>query len=296
MTSNEKYEFVELNSSEFEVEKMCRLFEISRSGYYDWLKRDNSQKYLENQKLLIKIIKIHEDSKKRYGSPRITAELKKAGELVNHKRVEKLMRMNGIRAKMKRRFKRTTDSKHSNPIAENILNRDFKAEKPNQKWVSDITYIPVLTGWLYLCTVIDLYSRKVVVWSMDTSMETSLVSNALKSAINSRNPDDGLIFHSDRGSQYASNEFRNLLKEHGFIQSMSRKGNCWDNAVAESFFHTLKTEELFFYRFNNVQEAKSTIFQYIEVDYNRKRCHSYLNYLSPYEFENLNKCDLIKHV
>ena len=273
---------------------MCKSLDISRSGYYAWLKDPVSMSEKSNTELLKKIEKIHIESKRRYGSPRVSAELRNQGEKVNHKRVEKLMRANNIRAKMKRKFKVTTDSKHSNPIADNVLNRNFESCKPDEKWVSDITYIHTLQGWLYLCTVIDLYSRKVVGWSMDTNMETQLIKRAFNMAVNSRKPKEGLIFHSDRGSQYSSNEFRNLLSEHKVTQSMSRKGNCWDNAVAESFFHTIKTEELYFHKFKTVDEAKSIVFQYIEVDYNRKRIHSYLNYLSPNNFENTNYYALIK--
>ena len=276
------------------MEEMCKSLDISRSGYYAWLKDPVSMSEKSNTELLKKIEKIHIESKRRYGSPRVSAELRNQGEKVNHKRVEKLMRANNIRAKMKRKFKVTTDSKHSNPIADNVLNRNFESCKPDEKWVSDITYIHTLQGWLYLCTVIDLYSRKVVGWSMDTNMETQLIKRAFNMAVNSRKPKEGLIFHSDRGSQYSSNEFRNLLSEHKVTQSMSRKGNCWDNAVAESFFHTIKTEELYFHKFKTVDEAKSIVFQYIEVDYNRKRIHSYLNYLSPNNFENTNYYALIK--
>jgi len=233
VTSKNKYEFIQENSSIFEVEKMCKMFDISKSGYYVWLKKPLSENKKSNNELLEKIKNIHFDSKARYGSPRVFAELRNQGEVVNHKRVEKLMRENNLRAKMKRKFKITTDSKNNEPIAENILDRNFKANNPNEKWVSDITYINTLQGWLYLCTVIDLYSRKVVGWSMDDNMKTSLISNALDMAIKARNPVKGLIFHSDRGSQYASEFFRNLLDKHGFVQSMSRKGNCWDNAVAD---------------------------------------------------------------
>ena len=208
------------------------MLDVSRSRYYSWLRNPFSDNGLSNAELLKKIEKIYTDSRNTYGIPRITASLRVSGNLVNHKR----MRENNLKAKMKMRFKVTTDSNHNNPISENILNREFKASKPDQKWVSDITYISTLQGWLYLCIVIDLYSRKVVGWSMDDNMKTELVSNALTMAIRNRKPDSGVIFHSDRGSQYASTEFRSLLEKHGFVQSMSRKGNCWDNAVAESFF------------------------------------------------------------
>lgn len=269
---------------------MCKAFEISRGNYYHWLRNPISEREKENNKLTENIRKIHESSKRTYGSPKITAELIKLGINAGTNRVARLMRENGIRSKIKRKFRNTTDSNHKLPVAENILNRDFHADKPNQKWVSDITYVWTRSGWLYLCTIIDLYSRKVVGWSMDDNMESSLVINAFNMAEVNRNPKPGLIFHSDRGSQYASKEFRKILKKKEFIQSMSRKGNCWDNSVAESFFHSLKTEELYFNNFYSKNQAKSCIFEYIELNYNRKRSHSYLGYLSPHQFEIKNKC------
>lgn len=269
---------------------MCMVLDISRGRYYQWVKEPVSEREKANQDLVEKIRKIHEKSKQTYGSPRIIAELIKQGINCGHNRVVRLMRENGIKAKMKRRFKKTTDSNHKLPIAENVLNRDFSADSKDKKWVSDITYVWTMAGWLYLCTVIDLYSRKVVGWAMDDNMETSLVLSALDMACLNRNPEPGLIFHSDRGSQYASNEFREVMINKGFIQSMSRRGNCWDNAVAESFFHSIKTEELYFNKFYNKNEAKSCIFEYIELKYNRMRSHSYLGYLSPHQFELSNKC------
>jgi len=281
-------------SPEFGVERMCKTLEVSRGNYYQWLKEPFSEREKANQKLTEEIRKVHESSKRTYGSPRIMAELIKLGINVGHNRVARLMRENEIKAKMKRKYRNTTDSNHQLPIAENILNRDFNAQKPNQKWVSDITYVWTLSGWLYLCTVIDLYSRKVVGWAMDDNMETGLVIKALEMACVNRKSEPGLIFHSDRGSQYASKEFRDYLKKRGFIQSMSRKGNCWGlhaiNAVSESFFHSLKTEELYFNKFYDKYQAKSCIFAYIELNYNRKRSHSHLGYLSPHQFELKNKC------
>ena len=264
---------------------MCKILNVSKGNYYHWLKEPVSEREKANQKLVKQIEKIHTESKQTYGSPRIVAELNKQGINAGHNRVSGLMRKNGIKAKMKRRFKKTTDSNHKLPVAENILNRDFSASGPNQKWVSDLTYVWTMAGWLYLCTVIDLYSRKVVGWSMDDNMETNLVVKALEMACVNREPSPGLIFHSDRGSQYASEQFRKILKNKKIIQSMSRKGNCWDNSVAESFFHSLKTEELYFNKFYNKNQAKSCIFEYIELNYNRKRSHSYLGYLSPHQFE-----------
>ena len=290
VASDKKYEFIKSYGPEYGVERMCTVLDVSRGRYYQWVKEPVGEREKANQDLVEKIRKIHEKSKQTYGSPRIIAELIKQGINCGHNRVVRLMRENGIKAKMKRRFKNTTDSNHKYPIADNILNRDFTAAARDKKWVSDITYVWTMAGWLYLCTVIDLYSRKVVGWSMDDNMETSLVLNALDMACLNRNPEPGLIFHSDRGSQYASNEFRKEMKNKGFIQSMSRRGNCWDNAVAESFFHSIKTEELYFNKFYNKNEAKSCIFEYIELKYNRMRSHSYLGYLSPHQFELSNKC------
>jgi putative transposase len=200
-----------------------------------------------------------------------------------------LMAAAGLYCKTKRRFKATTDSKHNNPISPNLLSRQFTVLNPDKYWVGDITYVPTKEGWLYLATVIDLYSRQIVGWSMADHMKAKLVNDALTMALFQRKPKRGLIWHSDRGSQYASTSHREILKDHGIIQSMSRKGDCFDNAVAESFFHTLKTELTNHYQFNNQQEAKNVIFEYIEVFYNRIRIHSANNYLAPVEFEEVNR-------
>jgi transposase InsO family protein len=207
------------------------------------------------------------------------------GELISRHRVIRLMKSNGLHCKTRRKFKITTDSNHKLPVAPNLLNRDFKALMPDQKYVGDITYIPTQEGWLYLATVIDLYSRRIIGWSMDKHMRVSLVNDALLMALWSRKPKPGLIWHTDRGSQYASESHRKILSAHKIKQSMSRKGNCWDNAVAESFFHTLKTELTHHYQFKTREEAKAVIFEYIEVFYNRKRLHSTNDYMSPVNYE-----------
>ncbi len=280
-----KYRFIEKHRSSFRVEKMCQALKISRSGYYSWRDRPMSSRDLSNEKLDKEIKHIHDKSMGTYGSPRITASLKKQGIVCSENRVAARMRRNTIRAKTKKRFKVTTHSKHKHPVAPNLLNQDFKAYKPNQVWVSDITYLWTREGWLYLCVIVDLFSRKVVGWSMSNNLGCNLALNAFQQALWRNKPGRGLIFHSDRGVQYACNEFSGVLKKYYFIQSMSRKGNCYDNAVAESFFHSLKTELVYFENYQTREEAKNSIFEYIEIYYNRYRLHSTLNYYSPDEFE-----------
>lgn len=220
-----------------------------------------------------------------YGSPRVTEDLRANGTTCGKNRVAHLMKIHGIIGKAKKKFKATTNSKHNLPVAENLLNQNFEAEKPNTAWVSDITYVPTLEGWLYLVVILDLFSRQVVGWSMSDRLTSGFVVKALYQAIGRRRPASGCIFHSDRGIQYASTEFRGALKSFDFIQSMSRKDNCYDNAVAESFFHTLKTEYVYDYRYESRADARQSIFEYIEIFYNRQRRHSSLGYLSPVSFE-----------
>ena len=233
-----------------------------------------------------RIVMIHAESRKTYGSPRIQHALQGYGVRTSRKRVARLMRERGISAKTPRHFRKTTDSNHPYPVAENVLHREFEAKAPNEKWASDITYIWTMTGWLYFAVVIDLFSRKVVGWALGDSMETELVLSALHMAVESRQPGPSLVHHSDRGSQYAAKDYRKALEAFGAIASMSRKGNCWDNAVPESFFGTLKTELVHRYSWTTMREAKSAIFEYIEVFYNRKRKHSTLGYQSPEQYEN----------
>ena len=266
---------------------MCNVLCVGRSSYYDWLKQQPSPRALENQKLSILIKEIFIESRCSYGTRRIRSLLIRQGLTISRRRVGKLMKIQGLRCRTKRKFRLTTDSKHQLPVAENLLNRDFTAEKPDQKYVGDITYIWTDEGWLYLATVIDLFSRRIVGWSMDKHMRSKLVNDALLMALWKRKPARGLLWHTDRGSQYASDSHRELLQDHGILQSMSRKGNCWDNSVAESFFHTLKTELTHHVRFKTREEAKKSIFEYIEVFYNRKRTHSSNDYMSPAEYEKL---------
>lgn len=275
---------------EFPIEKMCKVLGVSRSGYYEHQRSEEAPRHKENRSLLMTIQKIHEESKARYGSPRITAELHNKGYNVSRPRVARLMRTSGIRAVYARKFIATTDSKHNFATVDNVLNRSFEASRPAEKWVSDITYIRTGSGWLYLTVVLDLYDRKVVGWSMSSNMTAADTSIAAwRMAVKNRTPGDGLIFHSDRGIQYACNEFSSLLNNRKIIRSMSRKGNCWDNAVAESFFKTLKVELVYQCRFNNHQAAETQIFAWIEGWYNRNRRHSTLGNITIQEFNETNR-------
>lgn len=268
---------------------MCQILKISRSGYYAWVKRPESLRKKRNSELLEKIKNIYKISRETYGSPRVTHALKNEGIQCGKNHIAKLMKENNIVAKTRKKFKATTNSKHKYPVADNILKQDFTAPKPNQIWVADITYIPTDEGWLYLAAIVDLYNKKVVGWAMDSTMTKQLCIDALKQAIGRQRPSKGLIHHSDRGVQYASKEYQKVLKSNGFKASMSRKGNCYDNACMESFFGTLKTELIYFTRFKTRAEARLAIFEYIEVFYNRIRLHSKLGYKSPEEFEKQNR-------
>jgi transposase InsO family protein len=264
---------------------MCQVIGASRSGYYRWKKLPDGKRQKENEKILMAIKESHKNSRRAYGSPRITDELQSKGIKCSKNRVARIMKVHGIVAKAAKKFKATTNSSHNLPVAENLLNQNFTAEKPNTVWLSDITYIPTLEGWLYLVVILDLFSRQVVGWAMSDRLTSGFVVKALHQAIGRRHPGSGCIFHSDRGIQYASTDCRDVLMAYGFIQSMSRKGNCYDNAVAESFFHTLKTEHVYDYRYETRAEARQSIFEYIEMFYNRKRRHSALGYRSPISFE-----------
>jgi len=276
--------------NQFPIEKMCKVFEVSRSGYYAWIKRKPSNRLKENEQLISEINRIFIESRSTYGSPRMAEELKRRGYNVSRPRVARLMRKENIRSIVKKKYVVTTDSKHRYKASPNLLNRRFKTIAPNEVWVSDITYIKTKQGWLYLTVVIDLYDRKIIGWALSLSMSTrSTTAPALKMAMKNRAVNSSLIFHSDRGVQYACEEFRMVLKINSITQSMSRKGNCWDNAVAESFFKTIKSECTNHYNFNTRQEASRYIFDYIEIWYNRKRRHSYLGYKTPLEFETMYK-------
>ena len=262
---------------------------VSRSSYYEWLDNPGSEKANQDKELIEMIKPIFDKGRKTYGSRRIKKSLAQNNVIVSRRRIVRLMAEANLICKTKRKFKATTDSKHNKPIAPNLLARKFTVSQPNRYYVGDITYIPTDEGWLYLATVIDLYSRKIVGWSMSSNMKAELVNDALLMALWKRKPTKGLVWHTDRGSQYASDSHLKIIKQHQIIQSMSRKGNCWDNAVAESFFHTLKTELTHQQKFKTREEAKYVIFEYIEVFYNRIRMHSANGYLSPTEYEELEK-------
>ena len=264
---------------------MCRVFEVSPSGYYAWLKRSESRRMREDRRLLVEIKAIHQQSRGTYGSPRVHAELKARRMCHGRNRVARLMRDNGIRVRQKKKFKATTDSKHSHPVAPNLLERNFRADMPDQKWLADITYIPTREGWLYLAAVLDLYSKLIVGWSVSSRANKDLVLKALKMAVGRRRPSPGLIHHSDRGRQYASKKYQEALDAHGMECSMSRKGDCWDNAPVESWFHTLKTELIHHRDYQTRRQAERDIFEYIEIFYNRSRRHSGLGYMTPAQYE-----------
>jgi len=263
----------------------CDALEVSESGYYAWADRTPSPAEQRRDRLVAAIEQVHAEVKGRYGSPRMTAELNARGHDCTENTVARLMKTHGIRAKAVRRFVRTTDSRHSLPVAENLLGRDFAPPGPNVAWSADITYIPTADGWLYLAVVEDLFSRRVVGWSMDETMTSRLAVDALDMAVRRRVPGEGLLAHSDRGSQYASDHYQRLLGKHGITCSMSGVAQCWDNAPVESFFASLKRELVHHERYTTREEAKASIFEYIEAFYNRARLHSSLGYLSPEEFE-----------
>ena len=264
---------------------MCELLEVSRSGYYQWLSAPMSTRTKENRLLDKQIQSIYKANQGNYGSPRIAIDLIKQGIKVSENRVARRMKKMHLKAKTKKKFRVTTDSKHNLPVSPNLLQRDFSTTAINQKWVGDITYVHTQEGWLFLATVIDLHSRSVIGWSMDKRMTKSLVCNALKMALWRRKFPKGVIMHTDRGSQYCSHQYQRLLRQYGLFSSMSRKGNCWDNAIAESFFKTLKSELVYHCCFSTRVEAKREIFKYIETYYNRLRRHSALDYKTPYEVE-----------
>lgn len=261
--------------------------QVPRSGYYAWAKERKSTRQKENERLVPIVRKAHEKSRGTYGARRIAEEVKSHGSPCGRFKAGTLMRMAGVEAKQKKKFKVTTDSKHTLPVAPNLLNREFKIKEPDKVYVSDITYIWTHEGWLYLAVIIDLFSRQVVGWSLNSRMSKELIMNALRMAIGRRQPLPGLMLHSDRGSQYCSTKFQKMLKANQMISSMSRKGNCWDNAVAESFFGSLKTERVFFANYMTREAAKRDIVDYIEMFYNSNRRHSYLGYLCPKDYEDL---------
>jgi putative transposase len=283
-----KYAFIEEHHRQFSLAAMCRVLDVSRSGYYDWLGRDESQRAVNNRVLLEHVRRIHVQFRQRYGIVKCWKQLNAEGIVCGRDRVARLRRTHGIYSKRRRRFVITTRSRHTHWIAPNRLERNFAAEKPDRVWVGDVTFVATRSGWLFLAILIDLYSRKVVGWSMSNSNNGQLVQDSLNMAIQQRQPQAGLIHHTDRGSTYATQSYRDTLKTNGMVSSMSRKGDCWDNAVAESFFANLKNELIYWCDFNNRNEARSAIFEYIEVFYNRQRLHQTLGYITPDQFESMN--------
>jgi len=267
------------------VAMMCRLLRVSRAGFYAWRKRPESERARSDRELSVHIAAIHAESRRTYGSPRVHAELRFRGRGVGLHRVERLMRMAGIRARRKRRFVRTTTADPALPVAPNVLERDFQAQLPNRVWSTDITYVPTREGWLYLAIVEDLFSRRIVGWATATSLERALPLQALAMALALRVPAAGLLHHSDRGSQYASFDYQKVLERHGIRCSMSRRGNCLDNAPVESFFGTLKSEHVHQCDFESIEAARAGVIDYIENFYNPRRRHSALGYRTPIEYE-----------
>lgn len=275
-----RYQFIEDHRHDFRVKLMCRVLDVSSSGYYAWRKRPSSAREMANHTLLQEIQAAHQASKGVYGSPRIYHEVKEKVSC-SQNRVARLMKKHGIAAKQKRRYKQTTKANGAHPVAPNLIDRDFAAAAPNEKWTTDITYIPTLEGWLYLAVVLDLFSRRIVGWAMSARMTSDLVLDALHMAIRERKPAVGLIHHSDRGSQYTGAPYQALLKSHQFQVSMSGTGNCYDNAPTESFFGSLKMEWVHHTIYETRAQARTDIFFYIEAFYNRQRRHSMLGYVSP---------------
>jgi transposase InsO family protein len=264
---------------------LCRTLAVSSAGFYAWCRRGLSIRAKEDAALTVEIRAAHAASGKRYGSPRIHSDLKADDHHVGRKRVARLMQAEGIEGQRKRRFRVTTDSRHPHSIAANELQRNFTASAPDKIWVTDITYIWTREGWIYLAAILDLFSRRVVGWSMDSCIDRTLALDALSMALATRSPEPGLLHHSDRGVQYASGDYQNQLHDRGIVCSMSRKGDCWDNAVAESFFSTLKAELVYRTDYVSRSQARASVFEYIEVFYNSRRRHSFLGYVSPVEYE-----------
>lgn len=281
-----KFSFIEAKRARWPVAAICRVLGVTRSGYYAWRRRPLGPRARESQRLLVAIQESWKRSGRNYGSPRVLQDLRAQGWRVGNRRVEQLMRNNGIQAKRKRRFRITTNSEHKRPVAPNVLDRQFDVKTPDTVWAGDITYIWTQQGWLYLAVILDLFSRRVIGWAMSNRINTQLALDAMNMALAQRQPGAGLLHHSDRGSQYAARRYGKLLDAHGVKPSMSRKGNCWDNSVVESFFGTLKNELVHHVVFPTRDAAKEAIFEFIEIYYNRYRRHSSLGYLSPIDYEH----------
>ena len=280
------FELVDAEKANYPVTVLCDVLEVSRSGFNAWKTRPPSERTKADAKLAVEIAASHRKSRKRYGSPRVHRALRKKGVRVGKKRVERLMRENGLFGRRKRRFRHTTDSNHTSPIAPNVVARDFEPDAPNRVWAGDVTYIATTEGWSYLAVLLDLYSRRVVGWAMSANNDTTLALAALERAVRNRHlVAPGLVHHTDRGSPYASDDYRAALGKRGMVASMSRKGDCWDNAVAESFFATLRAELVDDERYSSREAAEASIADYIDRFYNVERLHSHLDYVSPIEFE-----------
>lgn len=282
-----KYAFIQQHQSHYAIERMCRVLSVSRSGYYAWQGRPISHRAEANQALLAEIKQVHQQSRENYGAIKTWQALNQKGIVCGKHRVARLRSEHNITAKRRRRFITTTRSKHPYWVAPNVLQRNFTTYAPDQIWVGDVTFIATRSGWLYLAVLIDLYSRKVVGWSMSEKNNQALVLDALNMAIQARQPKAGLIHHTDRGQLYAAHQYRQTLQQHHIIPSMSRKKDCWDNAVAESFFNNLKNELTYYQRYQTREDAKTAIFDYIEIFYNRQRIHQTLNYQSPCDYETM---------
>ena len=280
-----KFAFIEAEKANYPIQVLCAVLAVSRSGYYAWSTRPQPPRAQADAQLAAQITASHKRSRRTYGSPRVFRDLKVQGVRISRKRVERLMRNEGLAALGKRRFRRTTDSNHPDPIAPNLLERCFDAETPNTVWVTDVTYVWTLEGWLYLAALLDLCSRRVVGWAVSATNDRHLALEALSRALAARPVQPGLVHHSDRGSTYASQDYREALKKHGLVASMSRKGDCWDNAVAESFFATIKGELIDHQSYATHAEATASIGDYIDAFYNPQRRHSTIDYMSPIEFE-----------
>ena len=280
-----RFAFIAVEKACFPVRLLCRVLEVSRAGFYAWQERASSSHTQADERLGLEIAAIHAESRQRYGSPRVHAELGARGHRTSRKRVARLMRQHGLAGRRRRRFRATTDSCHTPPVASNVLARQFAQPAPERAWVTDITYIATGEGWLYLAVILDLCSRLVVGWAVSERITRELTLTALDMALVRRRPLDGLLHHSDRGSQYASGDYQAVLADAGIVCSMSRRGNCWDNAVAESFFATLKVELVHDATWETRATARAELFEYIEVFYNGQRRHSSLGYLSPRAFE-----------
>ena len=284
-----RFAFIEAEKAVWPVTVMCDVLEVSRSGYYAWAQHKVSARALEDARLAVMIRASHRRSRGTYGSPRIYADLRAQGVHVSKKRVERIMQAESLEARRKRRLCTTTDSKHDHPIAPERLGRDFHRDAPNETWVTDVTYVSTLEGWLYLAVMLDLFSRRVVGWAVSDRNDRSLAQEALRRALEQRRPPRGLVHHSDRGSVYASGDYRAMLTKHGVVASMSRRGDCWDNAVAESFFGTLKGEHVDHETYATRAAGAASIGEYIDF-YNTQRRHSTLGYLSPLEYEVRWRC------